>query len=506
MPLGVLGVSPYTYDCGIIPNSIAFTFAEYAVRVIGNELWVAYAEDGVHLIDLASAGLPSTGSDPPLELVAEESFDTLVGDSDTVVENYGCHPVGAMECEAEGGIFPPNPCPDASGDMALVLDQGGWSAQYVDRRDCFVYVSDRGTPDSDGMEAPSHVGEPPQLRILELGGMAFGCAETLIWDGCIDAPEFQNGLVDNGEVVTMDIMFQWSGPPVADVVAEITSDDPGVQFNVRSIRPVPGSDPDNFIDYFVFGDAEVAATTESAIGLLEPGEARARVAWAWEDVFPDGDGCLDHPVPFHVKLMTGLDISEPRVVIDEFDVMMADFNPPPDCGRRSVEGLPGDDPPGNDPVAAPLDQLIVRDCPKLGEHASAFQWTADVGALVGPGDRVYNMYRGSVETFSDRQQNHFTKPGDPMDPASDAVGFVNLPCDPNPPCTECIDGPSCSFPDDPDTCWFVDEADVPLEDRFFYYMVTSEKVCTAAGEGRGLEGPTGFDFFENERPMGGGSP
>jgi hypothetical protein len=35
LPAGVLGVSPYTTDCSVIQNSIAWTFADYAVRVLG---------------------------------------------------------------------------------------------------------------------------------------------------------------------------------------------------------------------------------------------------------------------------------------------------------------------------------------------------------------------------------------------------------------------------------------------------------------------------------------
>jgi hypothetical protein len=135
-------------------------------------LLVAYAEEGVRYVDLTAQGLPSTGSgNVPFELVASSAFDTLPGDSDTVLENYPCHPVGLSDgCESLNEDWNPSPClspGDPAAAFRVVMNAGFRSASAVDWSGCRVYVTDQGTPDADGLPHPSHVGAPQGLWVFD---------------------------------------------------------------------------------------------------------------------------------------------------------------------------------------------------------------------------------------------------------------------------------------------------------------------------------------------------
>lgn len=173
----------------------------------GAVLLIAYAEDGVHYIDLASQGLPSTAvGSTAFEMVASDWFDTLPNDSDTILENCPGHVPGMNDgCQSANADWPAGSCSsstDPAGNFRVVMNQGLRSASAVDWSGCRVYVSDQGTPDSDELPHPSHVGQAqgvwvfdfaadigPSLRVTRAA--ANPTSITLDWGGLPMTPQYQ---------------------------------------------------------------------------------------------------------------------------------------------------------------------------------------------------------------------------------------------------------------------------------------------------------------------------
>lgn len=99
MPNGVLGVSPYTLDCGLINNSIAYTFADYAVQVLGND----YRE----IAEIASQEVAhSFGLDHQLLASDPMTYLSYAGNRSFQDANTNCGEDSPRPCGLDAG----NPC------------------------------------------------------------------------------------------------------------------------------------------------------------------------------------------------------------------------------------------------------------------------------------------------------------------------------------------------------------------------------------------------------------
>lgn len=138
------------------------------LEVVGDMLFVANYEAGAHAIDLSAQGLPPAALAAPFELEPLASFDTLPGNSDTILENFPCHPTGVAEgCESVNMDWQPSPCgspPPPGAAFRVVRNAGLRSATDVSWSGCRLHVSDQGTPDADG--TTTHAGRPQGLFIL----------------------------------------------------------------------------------------------------------------------------------------------------------------------------------------------------------------------------------------------------------------------------------------------------------------------------------------------------
>ena len=98
----------------------------------GLDLFVAYADAGAHVINLAAQGLPPAAAATSVAMFPMASYDTLPADSDTVLENYPCHPLGLADgCESANVDWPPTPCQSAHEKLRLHLPAASATGQRV---------------------------------------------------------------------------------------------------------------------------------------------------------------------------------------------------------------------------------------------------------------------------------------------------------------------------------------------------------------------------------------